>query len=166
MVRLEEVTKIGAPIERCFDLARSVEVHLAGNVHWGEQAVAAAGVICGLIALGQRATWRAKHFGFWQQLTSEITVMDRPVYFQDTMIRGAFQSMNHEHFFRSLSRDETEMRDVFCFAAPLGMLGRIAERTVLGRYMQTLLSERNAVIREIAESPEWRKYLPATEQKP
>jgi ligand-binding SRPBCC domain-containing protein len=165
MVRLEEVTKIGAPIERCFDLARSVEVHLAGNVHWGEQAVAATGVTCGLIALGQRVTWRAKHFGFWQQLTSEITVMDRPAYFQDTMIRGAFQSMNHEHFFRSLSRDETEMRDVFCFAAPLGMLGLIAERTVLGRYMRTLLSERNAVIREIAESPEWRKYLPAAGEK-
>lgn len=33
MVRLEELTVIRAPIERCFDLARSVEVHLAGNVH-------------------------------------------------------------------------------------------------------------------------------------
>src|ERR1700722_19267167 len=99
MVRLEEVTKIGAPIERCFDLARSVEVHLAGNIHWGESAVAAAGVTSGLIGLGHRVTWRAKHFGFWQQLTSEITAMDRPTYFQDTMIRGAFQSMSHEHFF-------------------------------------------------------------------
>jgi len=33
MVRLEELTIVPAPIERCFDLARSVEVHLAGNVH-------------------------------------------------------------------------------------------------------------------------------------
>ena len=63
MVRLEELTVIGAPIERCFDLARSVEVHLAGNVHFGEQAVAMAGVTSGLIGLGQRVTWRAKHFG-------------------------------------------------------------------------------------------------------
>ena len=39
-MRIEEVTIIRAPIERCFDLARSVEVHLAGNVHWGEAAVA------------------------------------------------------------------------------------------------------------------------------
>ncbi len=165
MVRLEEVTKIGAPIERCFNLARSVEVHLAGNIHWGEQAVAAAGVTSGLIGVGQRVTWRAKHFGFWQQLTSEITAMDRPAYFQDTMIRGAFHSMFHDHFFRSLSRDETEMRDIFCFAAPLGALGRIAERAVLRRYMQALLDERNAVIRKIAESPEWRKYLSSPKEK-
>ena len=39
MVRLEELTLIQAPIERCFDLARSVEVHLAGNVHSGESAL-------------------------------------------------------------------------------------------------------------------------------
>ena len=82
MVELIEVTLIKAPIERCFDLARSVEVHLAGNVHWGERAVAAAGVTTGLIGLGERVTWRAKHFGVWHTLTSEITAMDRPVHFQ------------------------------------------------------------------------------------
>ena len=48
MVTLETVTLIDAPIDRCFDLARSVEVHLAGNVHWGEAAVATGGVTSGL----------------------------------------------------------------------------------------------------------------------
>ena len=161
-MRLEERTVIRAPIERCFDLARSVEVHLAGNVHCGEAAVAMAGVTSGLVSLGERVTWRAKHFGVWQKLTSEITAMDRPRYFQDTMIRGAFRSMQHDHSFRSLSPDETEMIDVFCFAAPLGILGRVAEFAVLRRYMQGLLRERNAAIREIAESPGWRKYLQPT----
>ena len=84
---------IRAPIERCFDLARSVEVHRAGNIHFGEVAVAMAGVTSGLIGLGQRVTWRAKHLGVWQQLTSEITAMDRPTYFQDTMIRGAWPNL-------------------------------------------------------------------------
>ncbi len=159
MVRLEERTVIRAPIERCFDLARSVEVHLAGNVHWGEAAVATGGATSGLIGMGQRVTWRARHFGIRQELTSEITAMNRPEYFQDRMIRGAFRSMSHEHFFQSLSRDETEMRDVFSFAAPLGVLGRLVEVAVLRRYMQALLRERNAVIREIAESEAWRKVL-------
>ena len=159
MVKLEELTMIRAPIERCFDLARSVKVHLAGNVHCGEAAVAMAGATSGLLGPAQRVTWRARHFGVRQRLTSDITAMDRPSYFQDTMIRGAFRSMHHDHFFRSLSPDQTEMRDVFCFAAPLGILGRLAERAVLRRYMQALLRERNAVIREIAESEAWRKYL-------
>jgi ligand-binding SRPBCC domain-containing protein len=164
VVTLEELTSIRAPIERCFDLARSVEAHLAGNRHWGEAAVAMGGVTSGLIGLGERVTWRARHFGVRQTLTTEITAMERPGYFQDTMIRGAFRSMNHDHYFRSLSPDETEMRDVFRFAAPLGILGRVAEFAVLRRYMRSLLCERNAVIREIAESTVWRQYLPPIEK--
>lgn len=162
MVKLEELTIIRAPIERCFDLARSVEVHLLGNVHFGETALAVAGVTSGLLGLGERVTWRAKHFGIWQKLTSEITAMDRPVFFQDTMVRGAFRSMKHDHLFHSLSPHETEMRDMFWFAAPMGILGRVAELRVLRRYMQMLLQERNAVIRQVAEAQAWRKYLPST----
>jgi len=160
MVQLEEITTINAPIERCFDLARSVEVHLAGNIHWGEQAVATAGVTSGLVSLGQRVTWRAKHFGLWQTLTSEITAMEPPGYFQDTMIHGAFRSMKHDHFFRSLSSGNTEMKDVFCFAAPFPGLGLLAEALVLRRYMRALLHERNMALKQIAESSEWRQYLP------
>jgi ligand-binding SRPBCC domain-containing protein len=152
MVTLEDLTIVRAPIDRCFDLARSVEVHLAGNVHWGEQAVAAAGVTTGLVGLNQRVTWRAKHFGLWHCLTSEITAMDPPVFFQDAMIQGPFRFMKHDHLFRRLSADETEMKDVFCFAAPLPILGRLAEITFLGRYMNALLRERNAVLKRIAES--------------
>lgn len=160
MVTLKEVTVIRAPIARCFDLARSVEAHVAGNVHWGETAVAESGITSGLIDLGQRVTWRAKHFAVRQRLTSEITAMNRPVYFQDTMIDGPFRSMQHDHVFRTLSHDMTEMEDVFRFAAPLPLLGRLAEILVLRRYMQNLLRERNAVLKEIAESNDWQRLLP------
>jgi ligand-binding SRPBCC domain-containing protein len=160
MVTLEDFNTIRAPIERCFDLARSVEVHLAGNVHSGEMARAAGGITSGLLSMGQCVDWRAKHFGVWHNLTSEITGMDRPAWFQDTMVRGIFRLMKHDHFFRTLSPDETEMRDVFRFAAPLPLLGRLAEVTFLRRYMHALLRERNGVIKEIAESSAWERYLP------
>jgi ligand-binding SRPBCC domain-containing protein len=159
MEKLEEVTLVRAPIDRCFDLARSVEVHLVGNVHSGESAVAVAGVTSGLVGMGQRVTWRAKHFGVWQHLTSEITAMDRPVYFRDTMLRGAFRYMRHDHFFRVLSHDEAEMKDVFYFDAPIPVLGRLIELAFLGRYMRALLRQRNAVIKQVAESEEWQRYL-------
>ena len=161
MVRLEELTLVHAPVQRCFDLARSMEVHLAGNVHSGESAVAiTGGVTSGLIGMAQRVTWRAKHFWVWHKLTSEITAMDQPTYFQDTMIQGVFQFMQHDYFFRPLSRDTTEMKDVFRFAAPLPLLGRLAEMAFLRRYIRALLRERNAVLKDIAESPEWHEYLP------
>ena len=159
MVQLVTATCIHAPIQRCFDLARSVEVHLKGNIHFGEQAVAEGGVTSGLIGLGQRVTWRARHFGVRQRLTSEITAFDRPHYFQDTMLRGAFRKMQHDHYFESMSPQEICMRDVFRFAAPFPVLGRIAEMLVLRRYMLALLNERNAAIKQVAESEEWRQYL-------
>ena len=161
MVRLEELTVIRAPVARCFDLARSVEVHLAGNTHCGETAVALEGVTSGLVGKGQRVTWRAKHLGVWQHLTSEITALEPPAYFQDTMVRGAFRSMKHDHFFRPLSPGETEMMDIFWFSAPLPILGRVAEILLLRRYMRGLLRERNIVLKQIAESSEWQKYLPS-----
>jgi ligand-binding SRPBCC domain-containing protein len=151
MVQLEELTYIKAPIVKCFDLARSVEVHLAGNVHWGESALATGGVTSGLIGPGERVKWRARHLGVRQNLTSEITAFERPSYFRDTMIDGAFRVMWHDHFFRAVSEDATEMKDIFCFAAPLPLLGRLAEAIVLRRYMRGLLLERNAVLKRIAE---------------
>jgi ligand-binding SRPBCC domain-containing protein len=159
MVTLEEITIIDAPTERCFDLARSVEVHLAGNVHYGEAALATAGVTSGLLDLGERVTWRAKHFGVWHELTSEITSLYRPLYFQDRMLHGPFRFMEHDHLFRAISPDSTEMKDVFRFAAPVPILGRMVEAAVLCRYMRRLLHERNIVIQQIAESVEWRRYL-------
>lgn len=159
MITLETTLCIHAPIERCFDLARSVEVHVAGNRYRGEEAVALGGVTAGLLGMGDRVTWRARHFGVRQHRTSEITPFDRPRYFQDRMLRGAFAFMEHDHSFTTTKDSATEMRDVFRFAAPLGWIGRIVEMLVLRRYMARLLDERNAVIREVAEGHEWQTLL-------
>ncbi len=164
MITLHEITVIHAPLPRCFDLARSIEVHLLGNTHFGEQATA--GTCSGLIGPGQSVTWRARHFFVRQQLTSAITAYDPPTYFQDTVERGAFKSMQHDHTFRALppapdNSPLTEMRDTFRFSAPLGPLGWIAERIILRRYMHNLLAERNAIIKQVAESNHWRGYLPS-----
>jgi hypothetical protein len=165
MIRLEESTIIEAPIERCFDLSRSVEVHLLSNVHSGEQALSVGGVTSGLVDLSEEVTWRAKHFGIWQNLTSKITAMESPRYFQVTMIRGIFRCMQADHRFESLESGETEMKDVFSIAAPLPLLGPIAEAIFLRRYMLALIRERNAVIKRVAESSEWEQYLPSTAQR-
>jgi ligand-binding SRPBCC domain-containing protein len=163
MTRLQEITIIVAPLERCFDLARSVEVHLLGNVHFGEQAVPLAGLhgnrVSGLLEMGDTVTWQARHFGVSQKLTSAITEFDPPHAFQDTMLKGAFAWMQHDHFFRSRADGRTEMRDVFRYAAPIPLLGVLAERLVLDWYMRSLLRERNAVIKQVAESRDWGSYI-------
>ncbi|MDC0720924.1 SRPBCC family protein [Nannocystis bainbridge] len=153
---IELVTPIHAPIERCFDLARSVEVHLAGAGETGERAVA--GVVRGLLGPGDEVTWRARHFGVWQLLTSRITVFERPRRFRDSMTRGAFARFDHDHLFEA-DADRTIMRDRFDFTSPLGPLGRLADALVLTRYMRGFLVERNRMLREIAESDRWSELL-------
>jgi hypothetical protein len=165
MIRLHETTIIEAPIQRCFDLSRSVEVHLLSNVHSAEQALAVGGVSSGLVGLSEEVTWRAKHFGIWQNLTSKITAMEPPCYFQVTMVRGIFRFMQADHLFQSLSSGETEMKDFFSIGAPLPLLGPLAEALFLRRYMLALLRERNAVIKRVAESSQWEQYLPSTSQR-
>jgi hypothetical protein len=160
MIQLEEITIIEAPIQRCFDLSRSVEVHLLANIHSGEQALAIAGITSGLVELSQQVTWRAKHFGTWQNLTSQYTAMQPFTYFQATMTKGIFRSMQADHYFRTLPSGATEMKDDFRVAAPIPILGPLAEALFLRRYMLALLRERNAVIKQLAESNDWQRYLP------
>jgi hypothetical protein len=62
MIRIQLTTAIAAPIARCFDLSRSVYLHMASTNWTGERAIA--GVTAGLIGLGQEVTWSGRDFGF------------------------------------------------------------------------------------------------------
>jgi hypothetical protein len=92
-------------------------------------------------------------------LTSETTALVPPFRFQVTMIQGIFRIMQADHLFRALPSGATEMKDIFAIAAPLLLLGPLAEVLFLRRYMLALVHERNAVIKQIAESSEWQHYL-------
>jgi ligand-binding SRPBCC domain-containing protein len=154
---IELITRIAAPVERCFDLSRSIDLHQDSLAASGERAVA--GVTSGLIGLGESVTWEARHLGVRQRLTSRITAFDRPRHFRDAMVAGAFARFDHDHWFEDDGAGGTVVRDVFDFAAPLGVLGRVAEAAFLTRYMRRLLGERNAVVKRVAESDAWRRYL-------
>jgi ligand-binding SRPBCC domain-containing protein len=155
---IDLITHIAAPTERCFDLSRSIDLHQHSLGASGERAVA--GVTAGLIGMGESVTWEARHFGVRQRLTSRITAFERPRHFRDAMVSGAFRRFDHDHWFEPDGAGGTVVRDVFDYEAPLGVLGRIAEAALLTRYMRRLLAERNAVVKRVAESDEWRRYLP------
>jgi ligand-binding SRPBCC domain-containing protein len=149
-------THIQAPAERCFDLSLSVDLHQISTAETGEKAVD--GIISGLMQLHDTVTWRAKHLGIWQELTTQITAWERPFYFQDQMLKGAFKSMVHDHIFEEKNKI-TFMKDVFVFESPLGILGNLADSLFLKKYMTHFLLLRNRTIKQTAESEEWRKIL-------
>ena len=89
IIKLE--TLIYAPVERCFDLARDIDLHKRTAVQTKE--IAVAGVTTGLIDLGEQVTWEAVHFGIRQRLTVQITAFSRPAHFRDSQVRGAFKKI-------------------------------------------------------------------------
>lgn len=90
--------------------------------------------------------------------TSEITAYEAPTFFEDVMVSGVFRSFRHQHFFKS-EGNGTLMEDNLEFAAPIPLLGRIVEVLLLKEYLRRFLRERNAYIKQVGESEEWRKYL-------
>lgn len=142
-------TRIAADPQRCFDLARDVELHQQSTARSKERAVG--GVMSGKLALGDTVTWEATHFGIRMRLTSRITEFDPPQRFVDEMVKGPFHHLHHVHEFREF--DGTLMVDDFDYASPLGPLGWIADALVLHRYLERFLRQRNAFIKRIAERP-------------
>ena len=153
---IELITLINAPVERCFDLARSIDLHQLSTKGTDEKAVA--GVTSGLIGKGQQVTWKARHFGITQKLTSKITDFKYPVYFRDEMLEGAFRKITHDHIFTK-QEDKTLMRDVFEFESPGGFLGVIFNKLILTGYLRDLIIRRNKIIKEVAEGDRWKTIL-------
>ncbi|WP_186756548.1 SRPBCC family protein [Echinicola salinicaeni] len=149
-------THIKADIEIVFDLSRSIDLHKISTEHTNEEAIA--GRTAGLIELNEMVTWRAKHFGIYQTLTSKVSQFERPTFFIDEQENGIFRYFKHEHFFKTTD-EGTLMTDRFDYKSPLGILGVFADKIIIKKYMTDLLIRRNNIIREFAESNKWQEIL-------
>ncbi|MCQ9634320.1 SRPBCC family protein [Chryseobacterium sp. WG23] len=141
-------TLINADIHRVFDLARDIDLHQKSTSISHEKAIA--GRTSGLIEENETVTWRAKHLGIYQTLTTKIISMEKPHQFTDIMLKGAFKSMRHQHRFRDIE-GKTVMTDIFEFESPLGIIGKLFNTIYLTRYLKAFLLERNKMIKTIAE---------------
>jgi len=139
---------INAPIDICFDLARNVEIHTETSSKTKERAIA--GVTVGLLEKGDTVTWEATHLKVRQKLTAEIIEMQKPYKFTDVMVKGAFHSFTHTHEFRE-SGSGTIMKDTFSYKSPLGILGIIADKLFLKKYMRYFIVHRAKELKRIAE---------------
>jgi ligand-binding SRPBCC domain-containing protein len=148
MTTLYLETIIKAPVEKVFDLSRSVDHHLVSASQTSEKAVA--GKTSGLLELNEWVTWKGKHFGIWLKHTSIITEFESPVYFVDKMQKGHFKFMEHHHIFKQQGSN-TLMIDRFVYKVPYGFTGKILNKLLLKNYMRKFLKARNNSIKKVAE---------------
>lgn len=146
IIRLE--TKIKASAKTCFDISRTVEAHTDSFAHTKEKVVA--GRMSGLFELNDWVTWEANHFGIRQRLTVRVTKMEPYTMFEDRMVKGAFRSFEHQHYFEQQG-DYTIMKDVFTYEVPGWIIGKLFDALILKRYMTKLLETRNEAIKRTAE---------------
>ena len=144
-------TRIKAPIDLCFDLARDVDAHVRSSDFTGERAIA--GKTSGLLDLGDSETFEAVHFGIRQRLTSKIVEYDRPVRFIDEMMKGPFASLRHVHEF-FIENDGTLMRNTLTWRCPLGFLGIIADKLLVEKHMRNFIIRKQADLKRDAEETE------------
>jgi ligand-binding SRPBCC domain-containing protein len=156
MSSIHLTTFISAPIERVFDLSRSISLHKISTAHSHERVIG--GVMSGLISEGETVTWQAKHLFKERKFTSKITAMKRPESFTDEMIKGDFKSFCHEHYFKP-TNNGTIMIDVVEFESPYGSIGKLFNQFYLRKYLEQLLLKRNEVIKEYAEGMKWKAIL-------
>jgi ligand-binding SRPBCC domain-containing protein len=148
MTTLVVETKIQAPIELCFDLARDVKVHCVTAAQTKERIVG--GKSSGLLELGDSVTFEGVHLGVRQKLAVTITECHRPHCFIDEMTNGAFKWLKHVHEFEPIDNG-TLMRDTIEWKSPLGFLGEVADRLLVERHLRKFLLERNRELKRIAE---------------
>ena len=147
---LRLITKVAAPACVCFDLSRSIDLHVESMAASQERAVG--GITSGLIGAGERVTWEARHLGRRWRVTSRITEFDPPRRFVDEMEdAGPFAFFRHEHLFEPVG-DGTRMTDVVEFRTRCGPVASLADLAA-GAYLRRLMAMRNATIRSRAEAP-------------
>jgi ligand-binding SRPBCC domain-containing protein len=143
-------TYVNTSIDKCFNAARDIELHM--KTVWPfthEEAIA--GVTHGLIELGETVTFRATHFGIKQTLTSQIIDFNRPYRFTDKMILGTFKYMKHIHEFKELG-EGTILKDTLEFQSPFGLIGMLFDLLVLKHYMKKFVKDRTLKLKIILES--------------
>jgi ligand-binding SRPBCC domain-containing protein len=154
--RIITTVEINAPIERTFDLSRSIDFHAYTQSNRYEKAIS--GRTSGLINIGETVTWRAKHFNISQKLSVKITKFNRPYSFRDTMIKGAFKRFDHDHIFEQRN-GFVKLIDIFDYNSPLFIIGKIFDYFVLEDYMRNFSIQRNNDIKNALESNEWKRFI-------
>ena len=145
---IELTTTVHALPAICFDLARSIDLHVVAPSPLKHRAVA--GVTSGLINLGEQVSWKGTFFGVSQRMTSKIVALDAPRTFTDEMQRGPSKRRRHTHRFEPIG-EGTLMHDHVEFAGPFGPLGTAFDAVFLRKFMTRLLIAQSRYLKEAAE---------------
>ena len=157
MEKIEFSTNIKAPIHRCFDLARSIDFRKISLGDLNEKSVA--GCTSGLIGPNQRVLIQSAVGGFSLSTDLKIEKFNPPFFFSYEIEESVFHSIVHDYYFYDIS-EETVMINHLYYRTRWGLAGNILNLIFLNKYLTRLITKRNELLREYAESDKWKDILP------
>ena len=155
---------VRAPVARCFDLTRSIDLHADSSTDIAARAVG--GRRSGLSGPGDTTVWSARFFGLRFRLTTLIENFSPPDHFADRMTHGLLRRFSHVYHCRPLPDGGCALADELTVEAPFGPLGRLLERLYLKRRLRHLVRRRLEAIKTVAEGDGWHRYLPGPSTTP
>jgi ligand-binding SRPBCC domain-containing protein len=154
---LHETVLITAPAERCFDLTRSVDLHVVTARHIAGRAES--GRLSGLSEEGDHTEWSASFLGMRFAMTTRIEAFDRPRTFADHMITGFLRTFRHVYRFEQVDARTCAVTDELTLESRFGIFGGLADRHFLRDRMSQVMRARLNDIKEVAEGEGWSRYL-------
>jgi hypothetical protein len=155
--QVKEHVHVRAPIERCFELARSVELagEMAG-VQVTENGIARSH---GQVQAGDHMIWKGWSFGLPARHESVVTRVEAPRALEDRMVRGRFRRFEQ---IQSLSEidDHTLVTATVRFVIPRGLPGRLLARHLVIPSITRMLQRRMNLLKETAEGKVFANGLP------
>lgn len=159
MPQIERTVEVHAPLGRVFAFVTDIRNHSRVAPPETQEELLDAGDTP--LRVGTIVRLRARYGGIRWTLTSRITAFDPPgplhpdtAYFRDEQVQGPFALWRHDHWFAATSDGGTRLTDRFTYAAPLGPLGRIAERIWLNDRLRRLMEHLQATEKRLLEEEE------------
>ena len=156
MPLIQRTTFIAAPVDRLFDLSRSVslikQALLANNIHISGQKTT------GLLGEGEPVTLQSKLFFKKRDLKIHLSKIVRPDMYIEEQVEGFFKSYKHEHYFKPCENGSF-LIDQISYETKNGIAGVVADKLAYKNYVLKLLEIKNSSIKQAAESGRWKQYI-------
>ena len=79
---------------------------------------------------------------------TEITVVNKPFYFEDCQKSGPYEDWHHQHFFREIDGG-VEMTDLLKYSLPMGIIGEIVNTLIVSMRLEEVFNYRKKRIEEL-----------------
>ncbi len=84
---------------------------------------------------------------------TEITHVRKPEFFVDEQRVGPYKMWHHEHFFRAVASDATEVIDLVHYVPPLGAIGALLNVLVIRRQLTRIFDFRAEQLARLIDAP-------------